>query len=173
MVTEIAKKPFNFYLPEKINAAEDTAYPQSLPAMQLKLTKKIKAGVLDELVDDMPDNFKSLPPVKQKKYVDSAEIVFRKKVAASYKRRINSILQNPYGLTQYMGNIYCETIASCFDPHTQFLLQKKKKNLKARWGSSLLCLALRLNPTKNGGAIIDKLEPGSPAFKGRQTKQRR
>ncbi|SDT65719.1 carboxyl-terminal processing protease [Mucilaginibacter mallensis] len=166
LISIIGKTPFNFYTAEKLTVPEDTLHPQSLAAMQLKLYKKIKSGVLDELIDDMPDNFKALSLVKQKKYVDSAEVVFRKKVVASYKRRINHVLQNPYGITQYVGDIYCSTIATCFDPHTQFFPPEEKEMFEGELGKQRFMFGFTIKPDKAGGVLIDKLEPGSPAFKG-------
>jgi carboxyl-terminal processing protease len=171
LISEIGKKPFNFYLPEKFTVIEDTTYPASLAAMQVKLYKKLKSDALDELVDDMMDDYKSLSIVKQKKYTDSAEAIFRKKVVASYKIKINHILQNPYGITQYVGNIYCQTIASCFDPHTEFFPPEEKENFESELGQQRFMFGFTVKADKSSGVLIDKLEPGSPAFKGGQLKK--
>jgi len=137
----------------------------SLAAMQVKLYKKMKAWALDELTEDIPGNFKSFAPARQKKYIDSAAAIFQKKVASSLKRKINNILQSPYGLTKYVGNIYCETIASCFDPHTEFFPPEEKENFESELGKQPFQFGFKMKADKNGGVVIDKLEPGSPAFK--------
>jgi len=165
LVNEISKPPFDFYSQEKLTAAEDTLYPASLAAMQLKLYKKMKAWVLDDLTDDVPGNFKLFTPIKQKKYIDSALLVLQKKGASSLKRKINNILQNPYGITQYVSNIYCETIASCFDPHTEFFPPDEKENFESELGKQQFQFGFKMKPDKNGGVLIDNLQPGSPAFK--------
>lgn len=165
LVNENAKKPFDFYAPEKLTVAEDTSYPGSLAAMQAKLYKKVKAWTLDELSDDIPGDFKSFPPAKQKKYLDSAVSVLRKRVQSSLKRKISNILQNPYGIDKYMGNIYCEAIASCFDPHTEFFPPEEKENFESELGRQPFQFGFKMKPDKNGGLLIDNLQPGSPAFK--------
>ena len=138
LINEISKKPFDFYATEKLTVAEDTLYPVSLADMQLKLYKKMKAWALDDLTDDIPGNFKSFAPAQQRRYVDSAGRMLQKKVASALKRKINNILQSPYGMRQHTGNVYCETIASCFDPHTEFFPPEKeeKRISKANWASS-------------------------------------
>ena len=161
----IAKKPFNFNLPGKLTAAEDTTFPVSVAAMQQKLAKKMKADVLDELVDGLPGAFKSFNPAKQKAYVDSAEAPLRRKAAASLKRKIEDILQNPHGITQYAGQIYCETIASCFDPHTEFFPPEEKENFEGILGKQRFEFGFKIKGDKGGGVFIDNLEPGSPAFR--------
>ncbi len=165
LVNEISKTPFDFYSQEKITVAEDTLYPASVAGMRLKLYKKMKAWVLDELTDDVPGNFKSFTPAKQKKYIDSALLVLQKKGASSLKRKINNILQNPYGITQYVSNIYCETIASCFDPHTEFFPPDEKENFESELGKQPFQFGFKMKADKNGGVLIDNLQPGSPAFK--------
>jgi len=165
LINEIGKKPYNFYAAEKLTVAEDTSYPKSVAAMQIKLYKKMKALTIEELVDDLPGDFKSFTQEKQKRYIDSSLVVLQKKVASSLKRKIGNILQNPYGITQYVGNIYCETIASCFDPHTEFFPPEEKENFESLLGKQPFQFGFKMKPDKNGGLLIDNLEPGSPAFK--------
>ena len=165
LVDIIAKKPFDFYLPGKLTAAEDTTFPISVAAMQQKLVKKLKAEVLDDLVDGLPAKFKSLNPAQQKAYIDGAEGRLRNKAAASVKRKIEGILQNPHGIAQYTGRIYCETIASCFDPHTEFFPPEEKENFEGILGKQRFEFGFKIKGDKGGGVFIDNLEPGSPAFR--------
>jgi len=165
LVDIVGKTPFNYYLIEKLTVAEDTLSPAAPVAMRLKLYKKLKANALDELNDDIPDDFKALSPVKQKKYIDSAGIVAQKKAVSSLKRKISNISQSSYGIVRYTGNMYCETIASCFDPHTEFFPPQEKENFESELGKQPFQFGFRMKDDKNGGVLIDNLEPGSPAYK--------
>jgi len=165
LLDEISKKPFDFSTPEKFTVAEDSLPPVTIAFAQLKLRKLLKAGALDELVNDLPEDFKSFSPLKQKKYTDSALAVLQKKGITSLKRSVENILQGPTGLTKYVGNIYCETIASCFDPHTEFFPPQEKESFETALGKQPFKFGFTLNSDKNGGVDIDKLQPGSPAFK--------
>ncbi|MGZ3764212.1 MAG: S41 family peptidase [Mucilaginibacter sp.] len=165
LITEIGKKPFDFYVAEKLTVAEDTSYPGSIAAKQQKLYKKMKAWGLDELADDIPGDYKSFSPEKQKKYIDSALVGLQKKTVSAFKRKINNILKNPYGIEEYVGNIYCETIASCFDPHTEFFPPEEKENFESALGKQPFLFGFKMKEDKNGGVLIDNLQPGSPAFK--------
>jgi len=161
----VSAKPFNLLLNETFTVAEDTSYPATLAAAQQKLYKVFKMNVLDDMTDDLPDGYKLFTPAQQKKYVDSAEAVYRKKNLAAYKRRISNMLQNPAGITQYIGELYCETIATCFDPHTEYLPKTDKENLEGELGKQRFRFGFSLEEDKDGGVLIDKLKPGSPAFK--------
>ncbi|MFI5137560.1 MAG: S41 family peptidase [Sphingobacteriales bacterium] len=171
LIDVIDKKPFNFYAAEKLTVAEDTLYPVSLAAMQVKLYKKLKAEAIDELIVDLPAGFRLLAPAKQKKYTDSAVMTLQKKVTTSLKRKINTILQNPYGIAQYTGNIYCQTIASCFDPHTEFFPPEEKENFESKLGKQPFQFGFRIKPGKSEGVFIENLEAGSPAFKSGKLNQ--
>ncbi len=78
LIAEIAKKPFSLNVPEKFTVAEKNSYPRSIGDMQVKLDKTMKAQIIYELTDSLPSNFKSFTPVKQKKYLDSAQLSLQK-----------------------------------------------------------------------------------------------
>jgi carboxyl-terminal processing protease len=158
-------KPFNLSLPEKFTVAEDTSFPANPAAAQQKLNKIFKLDVLEDIAGDLPDDYKTLTPAQQKKYIDSAEAVFRKKNLLYFKRRINNILQNPYGIVQYAGNMYCETIALCFDPHTEYMPKTEKENFESELGQQRFRFGFTMEEDKDGGVVISNLQPGSPAYK--------
>lgn len=78
-ISVISKKPFDFYTSEKLTMAEDTTFPSSSVAAQEKLYKKLRSLTLDELTDDLPANFKSFRPEKQRNYIDSALVKLQAK----------------------------------------------------------------------------------------------
>lgn len=161
----VCAKPFNLTLAEKLTVADDTSFPANTTAVQQKLYKLLKLEVLRAIADDLPDDFKAFAPGKQKKYLDSAEAAVRKKKQLSFKRKISNILQNPYGMMLYMGNMYCETIALCFDPHTEFLPKTAKENFESQLGQQPFRFGFTMEEDKEGGVVISNLQPGSPAFK--------
>src|SRR6185503_15953240 len=97
IITGIVKQPFDFDMPGRFTEAEQISYPASFAALRQKWFKRLKTKVLEALVYELPDGFKSLTLMKQKRYTDSAVIELSKKVAAMQKREINNILQHPYG----------------------------------------------------------------------------
>ena len=165
LIDQIGKKPLNFYIAEKLTAAEDTAFPASAIAMRAKFYKKVKAGVLDELSDDLPGDIKSYTPARQKIYIDSSLVAMQKKVTTALKRRIEHIIQDQGGIAQYVGDIYCKTIASCFDPHTEFFPPREKEEFEVALGKQPFQFGFSIKPDKNGGILIDNLQAGTPAYR--------
>lgn len=165
IIKAIAQKPFDFNQPGTFTALEDTNFANTPAALEQKLYKKIKAQTLADLADALPSNFQSLSPTVQKKYIDSAEAQVRKSVTSALKRNIENVLQNPHGIVQYVGNLYCQTIASCFDPHTEFFPPEEKENFESDLGNQHYEFGFKIKGDKNGGVFIDNLQPGSPAYK--------
>lgn len=161
----VCAKPFNLTLAEKLTVAEDTSFPANTAAAQLKLYKLFKKRVLGDIADDLPDDYKSLTVAQQKKYLDSAETAFRKKRLTSFRSKINNILQNPYGMVQYVGNMYCGIIAQCFDPHTEYMPKSEKENFESELGQQPFRFGFTMEEAADGGVAISNLQPGSPAYK--------
>src|ERR1019366_7719752 len=117
MADNICKKPFNFYINEKLTVAEDTSYPSGIAAMHTKIYKYLKLSVLNNLKNVVDNSSGKLQP---KKIIDSLEPSLRKKANGSIKRFVKRILQSPQGVENVIGNIYCQTLVSCYDPHTAY-----------------------------------------------------
>jgi carboxyl-terminal processing protease len=172
MIDNICKTPFNFNIPETLTAIEDSSYPANVSAMHIKLYKRIKLAVLESLIDvndDFIDDGKTLG----KKQFDSFEIIARKKVAVTFKRSIKAMLQRPGGLQQDIADDYCEAIASCYDPHSDYFPLTEKENFESDLGNGAFNFGFTLddkedddgNSADGNGVKIGSLKPGSPAFK--------
>ena len=168
MIANICQKPFNFYITQKITVAEDSSWPMNVAAMRLKIYKTIKLEVLNKLLDakeNEPDGA-DMP----KKYMDSLEVVYRHKEERRWRRHINIVLQSPGGLQQDVCNIYCEKIATCYDPHTEFFPETEKENFESEVGNTTYEFGLGIGSdddeeNKSNGVTITSLKPGSPAYK--------
>ncbi|MBS1918411.1 MAG: PDZ domain-containing protein [Bacteroidetes bacterium] len=162
MTDNICKKPFNFSIKEKLTITEDTSYPSGLTGMHNKLYKYLKLEVLNALiaVTTNPDLHISL----SKKTTDSLEPILRKKANRSIQRLVNRVLQSPQGVENIIGNIYCQSLASCYDPHTAYFPPDVKTAFESMLGNKPLEFGFSLNEDEDGNPQIGHLQPGSPAF---------
>ncbi|MBS1933725.1 MAG: PDZ domain-containing protein, partial [Bacteroidetes bacterium] len=162
MTDNICKKPFNFSIKEKLTITEDTSYPSGLAGMHNKLYKYLKLEVLNALiaVTTNPDLHISL----SKKTTDSLEPILRKKANRSIQRLVNRVLQSPQGVENIIGNIYCQSLASCYDPHTAYFPPDVKTAFESMLGNKPLEFGFSLNEDEDGNPQIGHLQPGSPAF---------
>jgi len=160
MIDHVAAKPFNFYIREQLTITEDTAYPADLAAMHDKVYKLLKLSLLHHIAD-----YASLTDkAPTKKMTDSLELVLRKKVGVSVKRSIKRVLQSPMGIENTIGIIYCQVLASCYDPHTDYFPPEEKAAFESQLGNKPLSYGLALKEDEDGNPRIGRLEPGGPAF---------
>jgi carboxyl-terminal processing protease len=169
MLDNICKTPFNFSLKEKYTAAEDTTYPANTTAMRTKMYKMVKYTVLHGVVEyaDLTN------PGKQpsKKLIDSLEPSLRRRANVTLKRSVKRILQSPQGLEFIIGNMYCQALASTYDPHTAYFSVDAKENFESHLGKKPLEFGVTFTEGDDGKAQIDYLKPGSSAYKSGRLNQ--
>ncbi|WP_207632502.1 S41 family peptidase [Foetidibacter luteolus] len=159
LLADVCKKPFDFSVDEYYTAKEDSSWPQAEAEAKAKITRIIKWNVLEALQEEYPG--KNL----NKQFLDTAQLVFQKKVASAYKREISSILNSPGGVPKHIGDAWCSAIALYYDPHTEYFPLTEKENFDAALGQQPYRFGFRTRRAKDKGVVIDELEPGSPAFK--------
>jgi carboxyl-terminal processing protease len=160
MIDHITAKPFNFSIRDKLTVAEDTAQPADEGAVHAKLYKLLKSSVLSGIT-----GYAILGgTTPTKKYVDSLEPILRKKAATRAKRSIKRILQSPMGVDYMIGTIFCQSLASTYDPHTAYFRPEMKTAFESELGNAPLSFGLSLNEDDDGKPQIGRLKPGGPAF---------
>lgn len=167
MIDNICQKPFSFSVKETLTEAEDTSFATSKSLQRIKIAKSIKKMMLNK-ISLAAENSASLSADRQKKIIDSVELVTRRRVQTRFKLEITKVLQSPGGVAQAVGDIYCNTLASYFDPHTAYFPLTEKENFESQLGAKPLRFGFQLLEDDNGNVTIGKLMPGSPAFKSGQ-----
>jgi carboxyl-terminal processing protease len=162
MADNICKKPFNFYIKEKLTVAEDSSYSASIAAMHNKLYKFLKLAVLNAIKNAA--DLSSTDKLRSKKIIDSLEPSLRKKANNSIKRSVKRIMQSPLGVENVIGNIYCQILASCYDPHTAYFPPDVKNAFESMLGDKPSVFGFSLSEDDDGNPQIGHLLPGSPAF---------
>jgi len=164
MIDNICNQPFRFNINEKLTVTEDTTFPSNITTQRIKLYKHLKAATLSALLE-LDEDLTSTKPEQKNKTIDSLEIVIRKKNKTIYKRSIKRMLQVPGGLEQSVCTAYCQSLATCFDPHTDFFPLTEKENFESHLGKASMQFGFKLDEDEDGEVVIDNLKPGSPAFK--------
>lgn len=159
LIDGITARPFDFTLHETINTGEDSSWPASRQALRSRIARLLKYSVGEGIANEVLDN-SDLRPASR----DSLEIALRKKAAARMHRSIRRILQSPQGIEGIVGNIYCQSLASCYDPHTAWFPPDEKAAFELMLGNKPLSFGLALTEDENGNPSISKLLAGGPAF---------
>lgn len=153
---------------EVYTVTEDSAFAGNAALRRTKLRKLFWRNAL-ETIADAYDDMDSAYLAKAKPAVieDSLERVARKKTAHIFKRDIQHILQTNGGIEGFVCNAWCESVASCYDPHTEFFSASKKEEFEGELGEKQMQFGFSLSDGKDGPEIA-RLKPGSPAYKSGQ-----
>jgi carboxyl-terminal processing protease len=159
LIDSITARPFDFTLHETLAVTEDTSWASSRQALRSRIAKLLKYSVGTGIADELLDTTHLRPPSR-----DNLEIALRKKEAEKMHRSIRRILQSPQGIEGIVGNIYCQSLASCYDPHTAYFPPDEKAAFESMLGNKPLSFGLTLTADDNGNPVIGKLLAGGPAF---------
>ena len=155
----LSKSRFNLGLFELYTVAEDTSFSPNETQRKIKIYKLVKRNILETLIDIYDED-----STKENIKIDSLEPVARKKVCHAFKRDIQRIRQTNGGLAGFVNNAWCESVASCYDPHTEFFSPGKKDEFQGELGDKQLQFGFSLGEGKDATEITH-LKPGSPAYK--------
>jgi carboxyl-terminal processing protease len=100
--------------------------------------------------------------------IDKLEPMLRRNACSSFKRSLKRFIQNKSDLNESIGDAYCQTLASCYDPHTAFFPKQVKDAFEASLGKKTMEYGLNFDEDEEGNVLIDDLKPGSSAFQSGQ-----
>ncbi len=156
LIALILKTPFNVSIAETYTKAEDTSYAKTIADKKAKLYKHLKAHLLSEITEELPDH---LTAVQQKRYADSVVKQLQLTLSKKYHQAETELTP------EKLGQIFCNSIALCYDPHSVFFGAKEKESFDVELGQTPLRFGFVVEPNENGEPTIEKLLPGSSAFK--------
>jgi carboxyl-terminal processing protease len=159
LLDKLSKTRFDLHINEVYTVTEDSNFAPNETLRRKKLYKLVKRNVLETISDIYEED-------SSRKYMkaDSLEPAARKKVCHAFKREIQRNLQIKDGLPGFVCNAWCESVASCYDPHTEFFSPGKKDEFQGELGDKQLQFGFSLGEGKDATEIT-RLKPGSPAYK--------
>jgi carboxyl-terminal processing protease len=164
IINILEKKGVDFNLPGKITEEERINYPRDNALAAAKLSKYFKSSLLDLLMDD--DDFIQRSPTSNNAYLDS--ILPHLKAIATFRNSLENVFENPQGINEALGIQFCQAIASCYDPHTEYFSLSEKENFESELGKQPMIFGFQFKEDNDGSVSVSKLLPGSPAFKSGQ-----
>jgi carboxyl-terminal processing protease len=160
MVEHMTQKPFVLTTKEVLTAAEDSSYPADGAARRTKLYKLLKLSVASRMAAASVAN----EGITRQKLLDSLEPKLRKRATVSIKRMIKRLMQSPTGIGNMIGIMYCQALAMCYDPHTNYFSPDEKAEFETAIGNKPLSYGLTVVEDEEGHAQVGRLLPGGPAF---------
>jgi carboxyl-terminal processing protease len=152
LVAIISEAPVKQTYTYKGELPEDTTAPLNLGGMRTKLTMLMTNAEMTYLQRDLDSGWKDTEPKE------------RRRVRDLIRRNIQGLTQGPGGLSATLEWLYCNALATCFDPHTEFLSSTLKEQFEGELGAKRFVFGFALKEEATG-VFIDGLQAGSPAFR--------
>jgi carboxyl-terminal processing protease len=162
MIRAITEKPFDFTIKEAFSLKADTQYAGSFPEYEHRWRKWLKYETMMKIYDiNLASTKQPIAGNSFSKLEEEARI----KVKNIELRRIRSVLDNPGGYENYMANLFCNIIASNFDPHTEFFSVGGREDFLNAIHSDGMYYGFSVGEDDKGSLEITNLIPGGPAWK--------
>ncbi len=162
IISILAKQPVDLNKPVVLTIAADSAYAENLSGRTEKLTLLFRRNLLESLADDYDDADSA-----GRKNPATLEPAARTRTARSFQREIRQTGKTASSLMDFISRSWCESVAGCFDPHTEFFSPEKKQEFQGELGDKQMIFGFSIGDGKPG-IIITRLKPGSPAYKSGQ-----
>ncbi len=157
----ILQKPFDLTKDESIDfEADSSSWAQNDKELNDRWLKYLKYETLHRLSD-----LKYYDSTATNDYILNRQrgelIVVRK----TEERRIKRVLDDPAGFETYMGSLFCNAITTSYDPHSEYFPPVLKENFIGEMNGNNYSFGFELGENDKGDVEIDRLMPGSPAWK--------
>lgn len=165
LLQKIAAKPFDFSQHESVTRGKRDSFlfAADPAALAARWNRYLKYTALDRLFDIRQAD--STGKTSLKTVIARSEPGLRQQLLHSEIRRLKRIQQHPSGAEGYLQELFLESMAAVFDPHTGYFSPREKEAFREELSSEALSLGLQLDENSKGQVMVDKLVPGGPAWK--------
>lgn len=167
IISSILQKPFDYSVKDSITFTN--TYKANFAANDKELKNRwvrwLKYQTLNMMFTPVGDDDPYKMDVKQ---LLKNEADIRKKVGIKRKRMLQRIMEHPSGYEAYVAELFFNTIANRYDPHTLYLSPAGNESFRAALSKEAKSFGLSFAEGKNGDVEIGILTPGGPAWKSNQ-----
>ena len=161
--TALLQKTFSFDTRESFSYSSQQQFPASNAEYQLRWSRYLKWRMLSRLID----NEVSADSIKiNKRNILLKEPATRKKILdRKEKLKAKETATPGYSLEDRIGLLYLQTIATTFDPHTEYFPPEEKEDFEEQLSTQTMDFGFTLQPEEDGSLTIGSLVPGGAAWK--------
>lgn len=149
-------KPDNLLWPVSNYAATDAELAQ-------RWQKYLKWRVLDVIYESKAGGEKEVPALATADLIKE-EITAREKVK---KQELAYIMNMQTGLSE-LEDKYLDCLAWCYDPHSNYMNLKMKKEFQAEVSASEFSAGMDIDENEKGSKVVSFLQPGGSAWRSGQ-----
>lgn len=154
----ITAKPFDFSKPDNITWPFITYAADENETVQ-RWIKYFKWRILHSIAE------KNSGEVKQPADFAKQENAAREKIKRREQGYIKSLLSTPELFISRLQDEYLNSIAWCYDPHTEYMNLSEKKEFEAAVSATAFSAGIDLEENEKGDKAITYLQPGGSAWR--------
>ncbi|WP_462220133.1 carboxy terminal-processing peptidase [Ferruginibacter sp.] len=161
----LTAKPFDFTKPDNI-VWPFTTYAANEQEAAQRWLKYLKWRTLNQIVEKISDSNGTdtkLPVNFAKLEIDAREKIRRREVGY-----LNNLLSTPAAFLNNLQDQYLNSIAWCYDPHTNYMSLKVKKEFDTELSGTEFSAGIDLQEDEKGDKSITYLQPGGSAWRSGQ-----
>jgi carboxyl-terminal processing protease len=165
VINAVLQKPFDFTVNESIGFSKEPTwnFAATLNELASRWTRHCKLEALQKMygiiTDDSSNNSFS------KEAIARQETKVREKIKTAERKKIKGILEHPEGFASFITELYLNSIATSFDPHTNYFSPEGKEQFQSELSTEGYSFGLEFDENEKGKIVIDRLVPGGPAWK--------
>jgi carboxyl-terminal processing protease len=165
IIKTLTAKSFDFTKPDNI-AWPFTSYAANEQEMLQRWLKYLKWRTLNQIAEKISDS--AGPDTKLPSNFAQLEIDAREKIKRRELAYIKNLLATPAEFISDLEDNYLNSIAWCYDPHTNYMNLKEKKEFDTEMSGSEYSAGLDLEEDEKGDKSITYLQPGGSAWRSGQ-----
>jgi carboxyl-terminal processing protease len=165
VINAVLQKPFDFTVNESIGFFKEPTwnFAATLNELASRWTRHCKLEALQKMYDIITDD--STNNNFSKEAIARQETKVRDKIKTAERKKLKGILEHPEGFAGFITELYLNSIATSFDPHTNYFSPEGKEQFQSELSTEGYSFGLEFDENEKGKIIIDRLVPGGPAWK--------
>ena len=165
LIKALTLKPFDFSKPDNI-VWPFTGYAANEQEMAQRWLRYLKWRVLNNIAEKVTDSTGAdtrLPVTFIKLEVEAQDKIRQRELYY-----VSNLLSTPGYFIQNLEDEYLNSIAWCYDPHTNYMSLKEKKEFDTEMSGTEYSAGLDLEEDEKGDKSISYLQPGGSAWRSGQ-----
>jgi carboxyl-terminal processing protease len=165
LINAVSQKPFDFNANETVVSFKEPnfIYSSDLPAIANRWMRGLKYKVLMQLYDEAGEDSTGKTTIKS--LLPKREAAVRELVKRKEQKTYSRMLASPQEMEKDLADLYLNTIATRFDPHSNYFSAREKQDFIEELSTQEESFGVEWDEDEDGKITADHLTPGGPAWK--------
>lgn len=166
VLSELGSAEFDFGIEDSIRIhSDELTFSKNENTLKTKWINWIKYEALSRFFSSVSiDKLNDGNLLKEKFNTTKKNIITN--IIAKEQKRIALIFKKSPNLKELVAEQTLKAVCSVFDPHSEYLSSREKKDFEAQLSTNEFSFGFSLDENENGEIVISNISPGGPAWIG-------